>query len=202
MFNSTLDRLQEDHRRYDGLLCILDRQLFGARRGDQPDIVLLHDILGYMTRHAERTHHAFEDRLYERLAARYPALLPTLDVLNEEHRRIAVYGEELYVKLAGMVGMADGAELEPAMMDVLQAYIELYRAHMRCEERQVLGSATADLPGSDWVELVTHCDWRCDPLFRAEADRAYRELKTRIATQGAGYWMGRDERADFCPLCS
>ncbi|GAB2800812.1 hypothetical protein GCM10027040_30600 [Halomonas shantousis] len=65
MFISALERLQEDHRGYDGLLCLLDRQLPGARRGDMPSIVLLRDILGYMTRHAERTHHAFEQRPYE-----------------------------------------------------------------------------------------------------------------------------------------
>lgn len=196
-----LKRLQDDHRHYDGLLCIIDRQLYAARCDDRLDFALLCDIFHYMTRHPDRTHHAFEDLLFERLALRCPEIRPTLELLHEEHRRIALYGNELHAKFAAIVDGHADPELDLATLNLVQVYIELYRAHMRCEESQVLGLLVERLKASDWLELVTTCDWGCDPLLRIDADDEYRALKASIARDRAGLWMGRDERADFCPLC-
>lgn len=197
-----LKRLQDDHRNFEGLLCILDRQLYGARRDDTPDFILLRDIFHYMTQHPDRTHHAFEDLLFERLALRYSEIQPILDLLHEEHRRIAIYGDELYAKLAAIVEGRAAPDLDLTTMNLAQAYIELYRAHMHCEETQVHGLLAERLIASDWLELVTTCDWGCDPLLRTSADNEYRTLKACIARHEAGFWMGHDERADFCPVCS
>ena len=199
---SLLKQLQDDHRDYDGLLCILDRQLAGACKGDMPDFALMRDILHYLTQYAERVHHALEERVFERLAIRHPEILPTLTLLDEEHRRIRVYGEELYRKFIALSSAGPTAEIDSATTNTIQAYIELYRARMHSEESRWLTSLAETLPASDWLGLLTACDWKCDPLLRPDAAEAFQTLKSYIARNGAGYWMGQDRKADFCPLCS
>ncbi|GAA5174534.1 hemerythrin domain-containing protein [Modicisalibacter zincidurans] len=196
-----LKQLQDDHRDYDGLLCILDRQLAGACKGDMPDFALMRDILHYLTRHAERVHHALEELVFERLAIRHPEIQPTLTLLDEEHRRIRVYGEELYIKFIALSSAGPTAEIDSATTNTIQAYIELYRARMHGEESRWLTSLAETLPASDWLGLLTACDWKCDPLLRPDAAEAFQTLKSHIARNGAGYWMGQDRKADFCPLC-
>lgn len=198
-----IQRLQDDHAHYEGLLCILDRQFHAAQLGDLPDSALLRDIFYYLTHHAELTHHAFEDRLFTRLKQRDPAITGTLNLLHEEHRRIEGYGNELYAHFARRAATGDTTEWEPATMNLYQAYLELYRGHLRCEETQVIERLVTTLTGSDWLELVSGCDWGCDTSLLPEASAEYHALKARIAADGSGFWMGDDEpRADFCPLCT
>jgi len=197
-----IQRLQADHVRYEALLCTLDHQFHAGELGEPPDAALLRDILHYLTHHAERAHHAFEDRLFARLEQRDPSSSETLALLQEEHRRIECYGEELHAHFARLAATDSAAAWDATTLNLLQAYIELYRGHLHCEETRVLERLAATLTGGDWLELVTGCDWGCDASLLPEADAEYQALKARIAVEGRGGWMGDDERAaDSCPLC-
>lgn len=198
-----IQRLQADHVRYETLLCILDHQFHAAEMGEPTDAALLRDILHYLTHHAERAHHAFEDRLFARLEQRDPGIRETLALLQEEHRRIERYGEELHAHFARRAATDSAEAWEPATLNLLQAYIELYRGHLHCEETRVLERLATALTGGDWLELVSGCDWGCDASLLPEADAEYRALKARIGADGRGVWMSDDDTraADACPLC-
>ncbi|QEA39266.1 hypothetical protein FGL86_09400 [Pistricoccus aurantiacus] len=201
MSTSLLRYLQGDHQRYDGLLCIAERQLHGARCGDTPDFALLRDIFHYLAHHPDRLHHAFEDRLFERLGERFPEDRPYLDTLQDQHRRIATYGGELYAKFRSIAAGEVDPELDLNTMNLVQAYSELYHAHLRCEETRIFPHLVKWLEDKDWQEMMASI-LQDTPIADAEEAVEFEALRERIAANRTGLWLSDEERASFCPLCS
>ncbi|MGC3872569.1 hemerythrin domain-containing protein [Halomonas sp. GXIMD04776] len=197
MSTAILKRLHDDHHHYDGLLCIAERQLHGAQCGDTPDFALLRDIFHYMNHHPDRLHHPFEDRLFERLAERHPDDEASLTILHEQHRRMAIYGRELYETFRAISEGDADPELDLNTLNLAQAYSELYHAHLRCEETRIFPQLAQWLTIEDWQEL----GGAEDPLTDAEEDKEFQALRERIGTNHTGLWLSEEERAIYCPLC-
>lgn len=192
-----LERLHADHYRYQALLCILDRQLHIAACEEIPDYRLLARLCHYLTRQPEEWHHRVEDALFERLAARHPDSRDTLEVLVEEHRRITTYGRELEAAFHRMADETPDAEADANLLNLGQAFSELYHHHLHTENQHIFPLIERQVPAGELDGMTSGI-----PLDSpAEGSPSFQLLYRQIADHHTGLRLGHGEQADFCPLC-
>ncbi|RTR04474.1 hemerythrin domain-containing protein [Halomonas nitroreducens] len=192
-----LERLHADHHRYAALLCILDRQLHIAACREVPDHGLLACLFHYLTRQPEEWHHGMEDRLYARLVERHPESHDLLEVLSEEHRRIATYGRELEATSRRLADEAADEELDANTLHLARAFSELYHHHLHTEDRRIFPLIEAMFSEPELAPPGAGVCLDTPPEAHADYQRLYRQ----IATGHKGLRLGHGEMADACPLC-
>jgi hemerythrin-like domain-containing protein len=170
-----------EHGYFSRLLDLLSKQVEVFRTGRRPSYELMLDIISYLRDYSDRYHHPREDAAFARLAAYRPELEPVLASLAQEHRIIADAGE----RLASLLDAAlDGSMVDRAGIETAAAmYLIYYRAHIACEEERVLGPAGSSLTAEDWKAVKAAVPGRRDPLFGADPDRRYRDLRRMIALE-------------------
>lgn len=172
-----------DHVRFARLLDIVERELAAFHIGEQPDYALLLDVVHYLRHFPDRFHHPREDVAFARLVERDPSLsLPVIRRL-QEHRVIAAAGDEL---LAAIQAVVDGALIERSAVEAAAAtYLVYYRHHLAAEEEHVLPRAAQLFTPADWAAVAAAAPPGPDPLFGAESEARYRELRRQIALEAS-----------------
>jgi len=172
---------QAEHRHFARLLDLLERQVAAFHADDQPNFELMLDLVSYLRYFPDRYHHAREDVAFGRLAEREPQLKPVVDQLLQEHRVIAAAGTELLRYLQQVV---DDVVVERAKVEAAAAtYLVYYRRHLAQEDRDILSRAEQLLTQQDWDAVAAAIPHGADPLFGAEPDVRYRELRRQIALE-------------------
>lgn len=169
-------RWHSDHSKYALLLDLLEQQVDAMHKGGRPNFELMHSIVHYLRHNPDRFHHPREDVAFARMVERDPNLQLQIARRMQEHVVIAAAGERLLDCLNQIrAGVIDRAVLEAAAA----TYLVYYRYHLQAEEREVIPRA---------MDLLTLADWRAvaaisiepDPLFGADVDARYCELRRRI----------------------
>ena len=94
---------------------------------------------------------------------------------------IANAGEALRDQLQAIL---DGAIVPRAAVEVAAAtYLVYYGNHIAREEEDVLVRAAKELTGDDWEAVRSAVTPARDPLFDAEPEERYRELRRQIALE-------------------
>ena len=169
-----------DHANFARLLDLLERQLARFHVGEQPDYTLLVDLVSYLRHYPDRVHHPREDVVFARLVEREPALELPLARLLQEHRVIAEAGANLLRLLEDVV---EDAIMSRAAVEAAAAmYLVYYRHHLAAEEREIIPRAVQLLTPADWA-TVAAVPAEPDPLFGADFEQRYRELRRRIALE-------------------
>jgi hemerythrin-like domain-containing protein len=192
-----LERLHADHYRYAALLCILDRQLHIAACNELPDYRLLARLCHYLTRQPEEWHHPVEDALFEQLASCHPQSAELLEVLTEEHRRMANYGGELEAAFRHQADESPGEELDANRLNLARAFSELYHHHLHSENQHVYPLIERCIPAAE-LDAIPPRIMLNSP---AEGSPEFQQLYRQIADHHTGLRLGHGEQADFCPLC-
>lgn len=170
-----------EHRNFEKLLIIMERELHLFQRGKQPNYGLMLDIVYYMTHYPDRFHHPREDIAFERVVKRESAAADLVESLHHQHDVIARSGKALQAQLdAVMTGvMLPRAQVEhPA-----REYIDYFRRHMQMEERLVFPLARRVLRGEDWMAIGAQTSEGGDPLFGGSLVDRYRILHRQIAKE-------------------
>jgi len=168
-----------EHVDFSRLLDLLEGQVAAFHDGKSPNYELMLDIVSYLREFPDRTHHPREDAAFARLLAHDPTLSLPINRLLQEHRVIAVAGEELLTLLNEVV---DGALIARASVEAAAAtYLAYYRHHLATEEREILPRAASLLTPQDWNFVAGAVSHGPDPLFGDAPDDRYRELRERIA---------------------
>jgi hemerythrin-like domain-containing protein len=167
-----------EHANFARLLDLLEEQLAAFFGGDDPDYDLMLDIVSYLHEYPGRVHHPHEDAVFERMVARDPALRIPINRLLQEHRVIAVAGDELRSHLneiaTGSVVLRSSVEAAAA------TYLAYYRHHLATEESDIVPRAARLLEPHDWQQVaraVPHAD---DPLFGNPPEERFLELRERL----------------------
>ena len=169
-----------DHVNFVRLLDLLEQQLAAFHAGEQPDYALMLDIVSYLRHYPDRSHHPREDVAFARLVARDPGMQLPLARRLQEHRVIAAAGEELLNLLHDVV---EGALIERHTLEAAAAtYLVYYRHHLAAEEHEVIPRAAQLLTPGDWA-AVAAAPVSADPLFGADCEARYRELRRQIALE-------------------
>lgn len=170
-----------EHRHFSRLLDLLERQVVAFHADNQPNFELMLDLVSYLRYFPDRYHHAREDIAFSRLAQRDPALKPMIERLMQEHRVIAAAGAELLKYLEQVV---NDVVVERATVEAAAAtYLVYYRRHLALEDRDIVPRAEQLLTPEDWAAVVAAIPSGADPLFGADSDARYRELRRQIALE-------------------
>lgn len=149
-----MQRLRHDHAGLSRMLRAIDGMV--DRLGTDPETVqpLLVEAFGYLLDYQHGYHHPREDRLFERIRAKRPALADTLEKLAEEHE----LGEHETAELAEDLAAATPGELRGRKGERLgariQGYVRHSRLHMRNEEAVFYARAEQVLNKSDWAAII------------------------------------------------
>ncbi len=164
-----------EHANFSRLLDLLEEQVAAFHRGEQPNYHLMHDIVAYLREAPDRYHHPREDVMLAQLAIRDPGAQIPINRLLQEHRVIAVAGEELRTCLEEVIG---GRTVPRAHLEAAAAvYLTYYRHHLDVQERNLLPRAAQMLTPQDWQTIANVIELGPDPLFGAEPDPRYRNLR-------------------------
>jgi hemerythrin-like domain-containing protein len=167
-----------EHADFSRLLDLLDEQVRMFNEGERPNYGVMLDILSYLREAPDRFHHPREDVMLAQLARRDPSMEMQVNRLLQEHRVIAVAGEELRARLEDVIA---GNVMPRANLEASAAvFLTYYRHHLSTQEREVLPRAEKALTREDWVTIANVINPGPDPLFGDAPQERYRELRRRL----------------------
>ncbi len=149
-----MQRLRHDHAGMSRVLRTIDSLVDRLTREPEAVQSILVDAFGYLLRYQHGYHHPREDRLFEKIRRKRPALADTLAKLEEDHET----GERETAELAEALATAPPDALRGRKGERLAArihdYIRHARLHMRDEEVVFYARAEKVLGKSDWAEII------------------------------------------------
>jgi hemerythrin-like domain-containing protein len=169
-----LSELREDHRNMAVILDLLAETADAATAGDDPDFLLIEEIMRYMMVYADAVHHPKEDLIFAELQTHRPDLAEGLDDVPEDHWLIAALGTRLRSDVDAIIAGA-AVRREQLVVDVNQ-YVQRLRRHMRWEEDdlfprvdKMIAEDTHGINVGDSLRIK-------DPVFEAEIESAFRRV--------------------------
>lgn len=169
-------RLRLDHAGLSRMLRTIDSMV--DRLDTDPEAVqpVLVEAFDYLLGYQHGYHHPREDRLFERIERKRPALADSLAKLAEEHksgeRETAQLAQDLAANTPEQLRGKPGQRLAAR----IHSYVRHARAHMRDEEAVFYARAEKVLGTSDWADIIDK-DGLQDPLADTETlEREYPEL--------------------------
>ncbi len=80
-------------------------------------------------------------------------------------------------------------------------YVGAYRALIAREEREAFPALLRHLQASDWITLVTSCQWGCGRARPLGEQPEYQALHQRIVRGAGGIWPPAMDTRAQCPVC-
>jgi hemerythrin-like domain-containing protein len=178
---SQIEQWRADHGNFSLLLSILEEQVAIFRDGESPDYDLMLEIVSYLRDYGDSYHHPREDAAFNILVARDPQMRLPINRLVQEHRVIAVAGEELAARLNQVIN--DAYVLRATVEAAAALYLAYYRHHLAAEEREVLPRARLLLNAQDWDVVARAAPSSADPLFGNSPTGTYARLAKLMAAK-------------------
>ena len=178
--STVMSELQQDHRNVREILDLLSRELDAVSDASGGDFELMRDIMIYMTRYPDHTHHPKEDLMFERMRERgiTPETEATIEKLLREHVALAEKGNIFRDMLIGVV---DGALVErDGLVAIGRDYVEFLRYHARLEDETVFLEAQKLLDDADWAVVRKAFEAQVDPVFGPAVDHEFESLYDHI----------------------
>ena len=178
---SSLKIIRDEH---STLAAMLKSTRMLVERGPQDDprgfFDVLRAMLFYIEEFPERLHHPKEtDLLFPRVAAAAPETVAAITRLDHDHEYTEKAVRDLLHLLVAWEMM--GESRREAFTQTFKHYVDLYLAHMRMEEEEVLPAAVKYLTPEDWQALDAAFEANRDTMTKAQSpDQAYDELFSRI----------------------
>lgn len=191
---SAITIIRDEHRALAAVLRGLQYLVEQIRNGQQsPDFPLLKSMLAYIEAFPDKLHHPKEDQyIYPVLRQRDPSAAPTLDVLEDEHRRGPGYLNKLQDTLDDY---QRDSEKFAAFAEAVSNYAGYQWAHMNKEEDVILPLAEKALLPSDWAEIDAAFSSNADPMVGVSTQREFRELFRRVVNlMPAPMGLGPEQR--------
>ena len=178
-----LKQLDSDHENVARMLDILDTQLDRVHQMKSADFELMCDIMLYMTRYPDRTHHPLEDLVIHKLIEYDPSMKQMGENILREHEGLAKKSNAF---LEMLIQVTDGAmvlreDIEATGRD----YVAFLRSHMQKEDERLFPLAEKTLTKKDWKEIASAIEHRHDPVFGPMVDDQFRALYDFIQQQTA-----------------
>lgn len=167
-------QLHLDHINYSRLLNLLELHLDRHETDDNPDYLLMQDIMKYMINYPDIFHHPAEEHLFAMLGEVDKKDAATIEKLCEEHSTLANLARELRDLLKNA---STGHIVEKdRILDTGKRYVDTYREHINLEEREIfpLLKAVVSHEAMDKSRQLTGVT--SDPLFNDPVSDEYNRL--------------------------
>ena len=178
--STVMNELHQDHQNIREILRLLSRELDKVSDASGGDFELMRDIMIYMTRYPDHTHHPKEDLMFERMRERgiAPETEATIAKLLREHVALAEKGSIFRDMLIGVV---DGALVErDTLVATGRDYTEFLGYHARLEDETVFLEAQKLLDDADWTVVRQAFEAQADPIFGPAVDHEFENLYDHI----------------------
>ena len=170
--HDVLNRLEEDHRRMEQLLNLIERELDVFAEGGAPDYELLSLCLDYCRDYPALVHHPVEDALGEKLKARDDSAAPVVERLEQEHEKLEASTDKFAQMVSDLLLGAETARDQ--VVAAGRAFLADTRAHITAEDKHVFPLMAKSLTAADLDQV----QMRKDPLVGgAEMDRFRRVIE-------------------------
>lgn len=178
---NVIQQLRTDHLNMSRLLDILETQLGLFHEGENPDYILMMDIMQYMGHYPDLFHHPKEDLLFRKLTERDAGVKLVVKDLMNKHETLAEDGKRFMDSLRSVLSesLVEREVLESQGRD----YIATLRRHIKVEETQVFPMADKLLSAEDWEEIEGAIGSIEDPLFGRAVQQEYLALYDYIRHQ-------------------
>lgn len=182
--SEVIAKLQEDHRRMEVLLGVLDRKIADFTRGNNLNLFMIRTILDYIVNFPQKCHHPIENFLLKSLTHRNPKMGKiSAEILNEHEKLTNTITR--FVREVERIKLGETI-LSEKLIVTLNAYEDLLMQHMNKEELIFFPAAEKYLIQADWDIIETRMRDKGDPVFGRNADREYRALHKVIIEWGGG----------------
>ncbi len=178
--STVMSDLHQDHHNIRELLGLLTRELDAVSDASGGDFELMRDIMVYMTRYPDHTHHPKEDLMFARMRERgiAPNTEATIKKLLREHVALAEKGNVFRDMLIGVV---DGALIErETLVAAGRDYADFLGYHARLEDETVFVEAVQLLDDADWSVIEEAFEAQSDPIFGPVIQHEFRTLYEHI----------------------
>ena len=176
-----LQQLWDEHRVSAHLLRVIAAQESAVLAGDAGALSVVRDIVRRERDYGDRVHHAREELLFGRLAARSAAGAEAVHGLTREHEDIARKGATVLESLEAF--LAHKPEDPDVLRQRLDDYVDTLSNHMHKEEQRVFPLAPQVLLQEDWEVAAQAYAHRTDPLA-PPVEPDYRALAAWLADHG------------------
>lgn len=178
---SVIKKLRIDHRNMSRLLDEMETQLGLFHAGENPDYILMMDIMQYMNHYPDLFHHPKEDLIFKKLIERDPSARLVVKDLLQKHETLDDSGKQFTDSLRTVLSEAlvEREAFEAQGRD----YVRTLRRHINVEESQVFPLAERVLNEEDWKDIDNAMEAFEDPLFGTTVQQEYRALYDYIRHQ-------------------
>ena len=181
MRHKSLEIIRDEHSSLAAMLqsmrMLVDR---GPRDNPKNFFDVLRAMLFYIDEFPERLHHPKEtELLFPPVARAAPEVGVAIARLDRDHEYTEGAVRDIQHLLLGWELL--GVSRRQKFIDAFDRYVNLYLAHMRLEEEEVLPAAEKLLTDADWAALDAAFEKNCDPLTgKYKAEPLYEALFTMI----------------------
>lgn len=168
------DIISREHSYMVRLLVVLDQKLNLLKQDKPINYLIINDIVGYLQRHSELTHHPKEDLIYHYFLDHYGEN-QSIANLAYEHKCLSEMTQE-FANLLEMV-LQDAVVPHDVFREHLSEFIHQQKKHLDFEERKILPILKRHFTKQDWQEVEAL--WGSedtDPLFGQSIDKEYQRL--------------------------
>lgn len=178
---NVIKKLRTDHANMSRLLNELEAQLGLFHAGENPDYILMMDIMQYMSHYPDLFHHPKENFIFKRLIERDPSARLVVKDLMQKHKTLAESGKQFADSLRTVLSevLVEREAFEVQGRD----YVRTLRRHIDVEESQVFPLAERVLTEEDWKDIDNAMEAIEDPLFGTTVQQEYRALYDYIRHQ-------------------
>ena len=174
--------ISREHSYMVRLLVILDQKLNFLKQEKPINYLIINDIISYLQRHSEMTHHPKEDFIYHYFLEHYGDNHNIANLL-EEHKNLSETTKE-FSDLLEMV-LQDAVVPNDVFCERLEHFIHQQKKHLDFEEREILPTLKRHFTVQDW--LAVEKLWGSedsDPLFGQSIDKEYQRLSEYMKSDG------------------
>lgn len=176
-----LARLHQDHIHMAEVLNVLDRQLEVLRHPEgeqQPDLNLILECAHYFVSFPDKVHHVAEDKLFAKTEEVLPDMKSEFDRLRKDHQTLAREGEKFHHSIEKIC--AGEVQQRTVIINEIDNFVRLQRAHMDLEEGKIFPRAKAGLSAINFDEIEADYLATLDPIFSDKIEDYYERIREAI----------------------
>ncbi|MBY6188070.1 hemerythrin domain-containing protein [Marinobacter hydrocarbonoclasticus] len=182
-----LARIHTDHAHISTLLSVLAGKAQRLKAGQEVNLSVVRDVVDYLQRYADQSHHPMEDILYQYYLDKVgDTQQGEVHRLAIEHGKLREATDQLFDTLNMILN--DAVVPRERLIEDIEDFVALQRNHLEQEEVRVLPLLERSLGEQDWEQIhrLVASKLVDDPLFGETGDREFEDLRAYLMEADSG----------------